>query len=137
MLARNLEIHATIVSVVIKIIITERRSCHARRINHISMDDMSVSRESTGRRIGTYGLAIGFFYTVNFSVGIGFLNLPRSFYNAGVLVSCITLAVIAFFNVVTTIWLVETMSRAQVSRCVGCTATDVICQVVFDTWLAA
>lgn len=76
---------------------------------------MTVSREGTGRRIGTYGIAVGFFYTVNFSVGIGFLNLPYAFYHAGVLVSCITVLVIGFFNVVTSLWIVETMSRAQVS----------------------
>ena len=62
---------------------------------------------------GTFGLALGFFYTINVVVGTGFLGIPYAFYKGGVVVCALAMIVIAFTSVVTTLWVLETMSRAQ------------------------
>lgn len=60
-------------------------------------------------------LASGFFFNINFIVGTGFLSVPYGFYRAGTLTAAITLLVLSFISWNSANWIVETMSRAQVS----------------------
>ena len=60
-------------------------------------------------------LASGFFLNINFIVGTGFLGVPYGFYRAGTVIATITLIVFSFISWNSANWIVETMSRAQVS----------------------
>ena len=61
-------------------------------------------------------LASGFFFNINFIVGTGFLGVPYGFYRAGTISATITLLVLSFISWNSANWIVETMSRAQVSN---------------------
>eukprot|EP00118_Oscarella_pearsei_P014556 m.125378 g.125378 ORF g.125378 m.125378 type:complete len:545 (+) comp37872_c0_seq2:145-1779(+) len=75
--------------------------------------ELSDSKEMADVPGGTFGLFLGFFYTLNIVVGTGFLGMPYAILKAGVLVSGLAMLVIVFFAVVTTLWVLEAMSRAQ------------------------
>ena len=61
------------------------------------------------------GLISGFFFNINYIVGTGFLSVPYAFYRAGALTASITLLVLSFISWNSANWIVETMSRSQVS----------------------
>jgi len=61
-------------------------------------------------------LASGFFFNINFIVGTGFLGVPYGFYRAGTISATITLLLLSFISWNSANWIVETMSRAQVSN---------------------
>lgn len=61
-------------------------------------------------------LVSGFFFNINFIVGTGFLGVPYGFYRAGTLSATITLLAFSFISWNSANWIVETMSRAQVSN---------------------
>ena len=64
--------------------------------------------------IKTVGLFTGYFFIINFVVGTGFLGIPYSFYNGGILAGLLTLVLISFVSGNTAVWTVESMARAQV-----------------------
>ena len=64
--------------------------------------------------IKTVGLFTGYFFIINFVVGTGFLGIPYSFYNGGILAGAITLIIVSFVSGNTAVWTVESMARAQV-----------------------
>ncbi|KAL5479451.1 hypothetical protein EMCRGX_G022975 [Ephydatia muelleri] len=61
----------------------------------------------------TVHIAIGFFFLVNYIVGVGFLGIPKSFSTAGFFPSFFTLVAISFCAWTTSTWLIEVVSRAQ------------------------
>ena len=61
-------------------------------------------------------LVSGFFFNINFIVGTGFLGVPYGFYRAGTVSATITLLAFSFISWNSANWIVETMSRAQVSN---------------------
>ena len=62
----------------------------------------------------TVHAVVGFFFLVNYIVGVGFLGIPKSFHTAGFFPSFFTLVVISFFAWTSSTWLIEVVSRAQV-----------------------
>ena len=61
----------------------------------------------------TVHAVVGFFFLVNYIVGVGFLGIPKSFHTAGFFPSFFTLVVISFFAWTSSTWLIEVVSRAQ------------------------
>jgi len=57
---------------------------------------------------------LGFFFLVNYSLGVGILGFPYSFLYAGHLVAISTLLVVAFLTWIHATWVLEVMARAQV-----------------------
>lgn len=64
----------------------------------------------------TVNIFMGFFFMVNLCLGVGFLGVPYSFFYAGYLAAIPTLLVVGFVSWVNSVWLLEVMARAQVSR---------------------
>ena len=62
----------------------------------------------------TVHIVFGFFFIINYIVGTGFLGIPYSFYEAGMLAGIVTLIVISFIAWNTASWELEVMARAQV-----------------------
>ena len=62
----------------------------------------------------TISIVIGFFFFINYIVGVGFLGIPAVFSEAGFLTSILTLLAISLLAWTTITWLVEAMARAQV-----------------------
>ena len=62
-----------------------------------------------------YGVIIGYLYLVNYILGTGFLGIPYVLHHGGTLAGCLTLLAISFFSCLTSIWTLETISRAQVN----------------------
>ena len=69
----------------------------------------------------TVSLIVGFFFLVNYQMATGFLGIPFSFFQGGLLAGALTLLVIAFVSWVAAIWVLEVMARAQVRMHVLCT----------------
>ena len=63
----------------------------------------------------TISIFIGFFFFINYIVGVGFLGIPSVFKGAGFLTALLTLLAISLLAWITITWLLEVMSRAQVS----------------------
>jgi len=61
------------------------------------------------------GLFSGFFFNINYIVGTGFLSVPYGFYRAGTLTGTITLLALSFVSWNAANWIIESMSRSQVS----------------------
>ncbi|KAL5487354.1 hypothetical protein EMCRGX_G019943 [Ephydatia muelleri] len=61
----------------------------------------------------TVHIVFGFFFIINYIVGTGFLGIPYSFYEAGMLAGIVTLIVISFIAWNTASWELEVMARAQ------------------------
>ena len=64
--------------------------------------------------VKTVGLFTGYFFIINFVIGTGFLGIPYSFYNGGILAGAITLILVSFVSGNTAVYTVESMARAQV-----------------------
>lgn len=62
----------------------------------------------------TINIFVGFLFFVNFQMGTGFLGIPFAFFHGGLLAGAATLVLASFVNWITAIWLLETLSRAQV-----------------------
>ena len=62
----------------------------------------------------TISIVIGFFFFINYIVGVGFLSIPAVFSKAGFLTAVLTLLAISLLAWTTITWLVEAMARAQV-----------------------
>ncbi|EDV23113.1 Transmembrane protein 104-like protein [Trichoplax sp. H2] len=60
-----------------------------------------------------YGVFIGYLYLVNYILGTGFLGIPYVIHHGGTIAGCLTLLTISFFSCLTSIWTLETISRAQ------------------------
>ena len=75
-----------------------------------------VPMVSPSKPAKTVHIAIGFFFFVNYIVGVGFLGIPKTFDKAGFFPSLFTLVAISFFAWTTATWLIEVVSRAQVSE---------------------
>lgn len=73
----------------------------------------------------TISIVIGFFFFINYIVGVGFLGIPSVFRGAGLLTALLTLLAISLLAWTTITWLLEVMSRAQVSVFRTCTAASV------------
>ena len=75
----------------------------------------------------TVHIILGFFFVVNFCIGVGFLGIPYAFFYSGYLA-----AIPAFFFVTVVSWinanyLLEVMARAQVKvKCNGSLASQMI-----------
>lgn len=63
----------------------------------------------------TVHIALGFFYVVNFCLGVGFLGIPYSFYYSGYVAAIPTLFIIMMASWINANYLVECMARAQVN----------------------
>lgn len=64
----------------------------------------------------TVNIFLGFFFTVNFCVGTGFLGIPYSFFYSGYLAAIPTLLFISVINWIFANYLLEVMARAQVAN---------------------
>lgn len=62
----------------------------------------------------TVNIVVGFFFLVNYQLGMGFLGIPFSFFHGGLLAGALTLLVAAFVSWNAAIWVLEVMARAQV-----------------------
>ncbi len=58
---------------------------------------------------------LGFFLLIDFSIGVGFLGIPYSFFYGGYLPSILTTLIAAIVNYCASIYVLEVMARAQVS----------------------
>ena len=70
------------------------------------------SKEKASQK--TVSIIVGFFFMVNYQMATGFLGIPFSFFQGGLLAGALTLLVIAFVSWVAAIWVLEVMARAQV-----------------------
>ena len=82
---------------------------------------VTVSGEHEHRKPKSVNIFLGFFFLVNYSLGMGFLAMPYSFLHAGYLVAIPTLLVIVFVSWIHASWVLEVMARAQVRW--GCFVT--------------
>ena len=62
----------------------------------------------------TMHIVLGFFYVVNFCLGVGFLGIPYSFYYSGYVAAIPTLLIIMVVSWINANYIVECMARAQV-----------------------
>ena len=74
----------------------------------------------------TINIFIGFLFFVNFQMGTGFLGIPFAFFHGGLLAGAGTLVLASFVNWVTAIWVLETLSRAQVTKNINCTVANLL-----------
>ncbi|KAI6647237.1 hypothetical protein LOD99_12234 [Oopsacas minuta] len=61
-----------------------------------------------------FNVIIGYFYNLNFILGTGFLGIPFTFYNAGILPSLLTLTLLSVTGCITALWMLEILGRARV-----------------------
>lgn len=64
----------------------------------------------------TVNIIVGYFFLVNYQLGMGFLGIPFSFFHGGLLAGALTLLVAAFVCWIAAIWVLEVMARAQVYK---------------------
>ena len=64
----------------------------------------------------TVNIFMGYFFMVNLCLGVGFLGIPYSFFYSGYLAAIPSLVLIGFVSWLNSVWLLETMARAQVRR---------------------
>ena len=62
----------------------------------------------------TFNIVLGYFFLINYCIGTGFLGVPYSFFYSGYLAAIPTLIFTAFSGYMTSRWLIEVLSRAQV-----------------------
>ena len=62
----------------------------------------------------TVHILLGYFFILNYCLGVGFLGIPYSFFYSGYLAAIPTMTLIAFLTWLTSVWLLEVMARAQV-----------------------
>ena len=62
----------------------------------------------------TVNIIIGFFFLINYELGMGFLGIPFAFFHGGILTGVFTLLSAAFVTWITATWVLEVMARAQV-----------------------
>ena len=67
----------------------------------------------------TFNIVLGYFFLINYCVGTGFLGVPYAFFYSGYLAAIPTLIFTAFSGYITSRWLIEVMSRAQVMTYYG------------------
>ena len=60
-----------------------------------------------------YSFWVGVAFTINYVIGSGFLTIPWAFQQAGPLLGLLVLFVFAFFSVVSVLFILETMERAE------------------------
>ena len=61
-----------------------------------------------------YNVLIGYFYNLNFILGTGFLGIPFTFYNAGIVSSLLTLTLLSVSGCITALWMLEILGRTRV-----------------------
>ena len=61
-----------------------------------------------------FNIVIGYFYNLNFILGTGFLGIPFTFYNAGVVPSLLTLTLLSVTGCITALWMLEILGRTRV-----------------------
>ena len=64
----------------------------------------------------TFNIVLGYFFLINFCIGTGFLGVPYAFFYSGYLAAIPTLIFTAFSSYITSRWLIEVVSRAQVTK---------------------
>lgn len=62
----------------------------------------------------TFNIVLGYFFLINYCVGTGFLGVPYAFFYSGYVAAIPTLIFTALSGYVTSRWLIEVISRAQV-----------------------
>ncbi len=67
----------------------------------------------------TIHIFLGFFFIVNFCLGIGVLGIPYAFFYSGLLAAIPTLLVVSVVSWVNANYLLEVMARAQVNHLAG------------------
>ena len=67
----------------------------------------------------TFNIVLGYFFLINYCVGTGFLGVPYAFFYSGYLAAIPTLIFTAFSGYMTSRWLIEVISRAQVMTYYG------------------
>ena len=67
----------------------------------------------------TFNIVLGYFFLINYCVGTGFLGVPYAFFYSGYLAAIPTLLFTAFSGYMTSRWLIEVISRAQVMTYYG------------------
>lgn len=63
----------------------------------------------------TIHIFLGFFFIVNFCLGIGSLGIPYAFFYSGLLAAVPTLLIVSVVSWINANYLLEVMARAQVS----------------------
>ena len=76
--------------------------------------DSDNKQDENQVRPKTVNIAIGFFFLINYDMGVGFLGIPFAFFHEGMLAGMITLLPAAFATWNTATWVLEVMARAQV-----------------------
>ena len=61
-----------------------------------------------------FNVIIGYFYNLNFILGTGFLGIPFTFYNAGIIPSLLTLTLLSVTGCITALWMLEILGRAKI-----------------------
>ena len=64
----------------------------------------------------TISIFLGFFFVVNYCLGVGFLGIPYAFFYSGYMAAIPALLFIAVVSWVNANYLLEVMARAQVSK---------------------
>ena len=64
----------------------------------------------------TVNILVGFFWLLNCQLSTGFLGIPFSFVHAGLLAGLATFITVVFICWMTSNWLLEVLSRAQVKH---------------------
>ena len=70
--------------------------------------------EKDDGRPRTVNIFFGFFLMINFVLGTGFLGIPYAFVHSGLIVGMFTLFLITLMSWMCSIFVLETMARAQV-----------------------
>ena len=96
---------------------TPAMNCHLRSIRDavVSNKDEEDQNQASPK---TVNIVFGFFFLINYAVGIGFLGIPFAFFHEGILTGIVTLLIVAFVSWIAAIWVLEVMARAQVYKLV-------------------
>ena len=60
-----------------------------------------------------FNVIIGYFFNLNFILGVGFLSIPFTFYYAGIMLGLLTVTLLAISSCITTLWILEVMARTN------------------------
>ena len=61
-----------------------------------------------------FNIVIGYFYNLNFILGTGFLGIPFTLFNAGIIPSLLTLTLLSVTGCITALWMLEILGRTRV-----------------------
>jgi amino acid permease len=81
----------------------------------IGINDPAASRSISLSEIKEkYGFWVGYFYTINCSIGSGILAMPWAFQTAGWILGLIILGITAMFSFTYLSFIIDSLSRSEV-----------------------